>query len=161
MRSCARIFAALSALPLPAAARAAGPPRPFDNPKIVNRTIRRPARAAFPPIVARCQGLRKRRRSPAALDVAGCCGGKKRLRALDFPRHSCYTDRAKPVAAPAGAAPKGVSMTGTAPSDSSDGAFIFGGLSRRRPARTKSFYSHYPAERKKTDIHFVAFGGAE
>lgn len=156
-RNCARILAALSALPLPAAARAAGPPRPFDSPKIVNRTIRRPARAAFPPIVARRQGLRKRRRSPAALDVAGCCGGKKRLRALDNQRHSCYTDRAKPVVAPAGAAPKGVSMTGTAPSDSSDGAFIFGSLSRRRRARTKPFYSHYPAERNKTDIHFVAF----
>lgn len=160
-RNCARILAALSALPLPAAARAAGPPRPVDNPKIVNRTIRRPARAAFPPIVARRQGLRKRRRSPAALDVAGCCGGKKRLRALDNQRHSCYTNRAVPVVAPSGAAPKGVSMTGTAPSDSSGGAFIFGGLSCRRPARTKPFYSHYPAERNKTDIHFVAFVRAE
>ena len=62
-----------------------------------------------------------------------------------------------PVAAPAGAAPKGVSVAGTAPSDSSDGAFIFGSLSRRRPARLKLFYSHYPAERNQTGIHFVAF----
>ncbi len=49
-------------------------------------------------------------------------------KALDIPRHSCYTDCAKPAAAPAGAAPQGVSVAGTAPSD-----FVRRGFHFRRP----------------------------
>ena len=49
-------------------------------------------------------------------------------KALDIPRHSCYTDRAKPAAAPAGAAPQGVSVAGTAPSD-----FVRRGFHFRQP----------------------------